>query len=264
MALQEEFEKQGNWLFRYRSILPIVILLIGIAINLQTEFHPETFILQQPLYVDFYEFFCLLVSLLGLGIRIYTVGHTLDWTSGRNTSEGQVAIALNTTGIYSIVRHPLYLGNFFMWLGPALLNGQIWFIASFCMFYWIYYERIMYAEEQFLRGKFNAEYTNWAQNVPAFIPSFRNFVKPKIDFSWIKVTRNEKNGLVSVFFIFCVFDIAGAIIQRNNEYNYFFLIGFAFSFLFFVVIQYLKKRTKVFSQIRISDPNTGKVMIKSI
>jgi len=250
MALQEELEKQGNWLFRYRSILPIVILLIGTVINLQTEFHPENFILKQTPYEVYYEISCLLVSLLGLGIRVYTVGHTLDWTSGRNTAEGQVAIALNTTGIYSTVRHPLYLGNFFMWLGPALLNGQIWFIASFCLFYWIYYERIMFAEEQFLRGKFKEEYTNWAQNVPAFIPSFKNFVKPKIGFSWMKVIRNEKNGLLSVFLIFSAFDIAGAIIQKNDEYNYFFLAGSIISLLFFVVIQYLRKRTKVFSQIR--------------
>ena len=29
MALQEELETQGNWLFRYRSFLPIVIILVG-------------------------------------------------------------------------------------------------------------------------------------------------------------------------------------------------------------------------------------------
>ncbi|MGB8874133.1 MAG: hypothetical protein WCC75_12145, partial [Desulfobaccales bacterium] len=37
-------------------------------------------------------------------------------TSGRNT-QGQVAETLNTTGIYSLVRNPLYLGNFLIWLG---------------------------------------------------------------------------------------------------------------------------------------------------
>ena len=29
MALQEELESQGNWLFRYRSFLPIAIVVVG-------------------------------------------------------------------------------------------------------------------------------------------------------------------------------------------------------------------------------------------
>ena len=28
MALQEEFAKQGIWLFRYRGVLPVIILVI--------------------------------------------------------------------------------------------------------------------------------------------------------------------------------------------------------------------------------------------
>lgn len=250
MALQEEIEKQGNWLFRYRSILPLFILVIGIIVFLWTEFHPENFALKGTSYEIYYETFCLLVSLFGLFIRVYTVGHTLDGTSGRNTAEGQVAIALNSTGIYSIVRHPLYLGNFFMWLGPAMLNGQVWFIVSFCLFYWVYYERIMFAEEQFLRRKFQNQYTDWAANVPAFIPSFKNFVKPVLSFSWKKVIRNEKNGLLSVFLIFCFFDIVGEMIEKKGTYNYFLIGGFIVSLLFFMIIQYMKKRTTVFNEIK--------------
>lgn len=41
MALQEELEKQGNWLFKYRSFLPLVILLIGTILYLRTELYPE-------------------------------------------------------------------------------------------------------------------------------------------------------------------------------------------------------------------------------
>ena len=32
MALQEEFEQQGVWLFKYRSNLPIIILVLGYAL----------------------------------------------------------------------------------------------------------------------------------------------------------------------------------------------------------------------------------------
>ncbi|NLL27934.1 MAG: DUF1295 domain-containing protein [Bacteroidales bacterium] len=43
--------------------------------------------------------------------------------SGKNT-EKQIADFLNTKGMYSIVRHPLYLGDFLMWLGLFIYIGR--------------------------------------------------------------------------------------------------------------------------------------------
>lgn len=157
MALQEEMEKQGVWLFKYRSFLPLIILLIGTVLFIRTEMYPETFILKNTAYEIYFEMFCLFISLIGLAIRIDIVGYTPKNTSGRNTSE-QIADTLNTTGMYSIVRHPLYIGNFLMWLGVSMLAGNFWFIIAFCLLYWVYYERIMFAEEQFLRKKFGQQY----------------------------------------------------------------------------------------------------------
>ena len=150
MALQEEFESQGIWLFRYRGSLPIIILIIAIYFYIQSQLNPTLNCFQTAEAVSYFEYFCLVISLLGLYIRSYTVGHTPNNTSGRNVTE-QVADTVNTTGIYSILRHPLYLGNFFMWLGPALLTQNWWFNIAFGFFYWVYYERMMFAEEQFLR-----------------------------------------------------------------------------------------------------------------
>jgi protein-S-isoprenylcysteine O-methyltransferase Ste14 len=248
MALQEELEEQGKWLFKYRGTLPLIILFIGVILYLKTETDPSTFILEDTPYETYYETFCLLVSLFGLAIRVYTVGHTPRNTSGRNTAEGQVADVLNTTGSYSMVRHPLYLGNFFMWLGPAMLTGQFWFVIAFCFFFWIYYERIMFAEEQFLRNKFGEQYIVWSKNVPAFIPRFKNFVKPSIPFSWKKVIKKEKNGLLAVFLIFLFFDFAGDMIEHKPEHNYFLIGGCIVSLLSYVVLKYLKTYTKVLEE----------------
>lgn len=248
MALQEEFEKQGTWLFKYRSYIPLIVLLIGSILYLRTEIYPETFILEETPYEIYYEMTCLLLSLVGLAIRAYTVGYTPKNTSGRETTEGQVADSLNTTGIYSIVRHPLYLGNFLMWAGPAMLTGNLWFIIAFCLFYWVYYERIMYAEEQFLRKKFGAVYLKWSKNVPAFVPKFKNFQKPDLPFSWKKVLKKEKNGLFALFLIFCVFDVSGEIIENQTQYNYFILFACILTGLGYLVLKYLKKRTEALNE----------------
>ncbi len=247
MALQEEFEKQGVWLFRYRGTLPLIILAIGAALYVQTEMNPDSFFLEDTPYEIYYNTFCLLVCFLGLAIRIYTVGHTPENTSGRNVT-GQVADTLNTSGIYSTVRHPLYLGNFFMWLGPALLTGNLWFNVAFCLFYWVYYERIMFAEEQFLRRKFGNIYTDWAENVPPFFPNFKNFRKPSLPFSWKKVLKKEKNGLLAVFLIFAAFDITGNLIEGKSDYNYFLLVGCAISLVLYLILKYLKSQTTVLNE----------------
>ena len=244
MPLQEEFERQGNWLFRYRGVLPLIVLLVGAILYVRTETNPETFFLEETPYEIYYELFCLALGLFGLFIRIITVGYTPENTSGRNTKE-QVADTINTTGMYSIVRHPLYLGNFFMWLGPAMLTGNFWFMISFCLFYWLYYERIMFAEEQYLRKKFKESYIEWAENVPAFIPSFKNYATPQIVFNWKKILKKEKNGLAALFIIFFVFDIAGELVEKSKDFNYFIIISCIITLLMYGVIKGLRDYTKV-------------------
>lgn len=242
MALQEELEQQGVWLFKYRGKLPALVLFIGAILYFQTKIHPETFFVEETFYEIYFEMFCLLISLFGLGIRIYTVGHTPKNTSGRNRNE-QIADSLNTSGSYSLVRHPLYLGNFFLWFGPAMLTGNFWFLVAFCFFYWIYYERIMFAEEQFLRRKFGSNYIAWAENVPAFIPSFKRYIKPELSFDWIKIIKKEINGIAGILILFSVFDISGHYIQNQTNYNYFIVIPCVFIVFLYFIMRFIKKKT---------------------
>lgn len=242
MALQEAFERQGYWLFKNRSFLPLTILVIAALLYLRTIYYPHTFILKGTSYEIYYEMLALSVSLLGLAIRIYTVGHTPKNTSGRNTTQGQVADSLNTTGIYSIVRHPLYLGNFFMWFGVALLTAHPWFIVSFILLYGLYYERIMFAEESYLRSKFGKHFTDWAKGVPAFFPKFKNFQKPVLTFNWKKVFKKEKNGLLALFLLFGAADVASEVIQKTYNFNYFVLAMCAVSILCYFIVRIITKR----------------------
>jgi protein-S-isoprenylcysteine O-methyltransferase Ste14 len=242
MALQEEFDRQGQWLFRYRGTIPLVILVIGLGIFLNSKLNPASSILGNGFPKKYYEYICLAVSLLGLIVRIYTVGYTPKNTSGRNVKQ-QVADSLNTTGSYSIVRHPLYVGNFLMWLGPALLTENLWFVGFFCLVYWLYYERIMFAEEQYLRGKFGEPYLKWAERVPAFIPRFRGHVKPDTPLSWKKVLKKEKNGLAATFLVFFLFDAAGELIRGQRDFNLFIAVGAGATTLIYIVLTLMKRRT---------------------
>jgi len=247
MGLQENLEKQGMWLFRYRSNIPFLILFLGVIVFIYTEIHPGKYFVKNGAIDHYYIYFCLFVSLSGLFIRVITVGYTPANTSGRNTKTQQ-ADTLNTSGIYSLVRHPLYLGNFFMWLGPVLLTGHFWFVLAVSLFYWIYYERIMFSEEQYLRRKFGETFITWSDEVPGFIPRFRGYRKPELPFSWRKVLKKEKNGLAAVFLIFAALDITAKLLDKENSLNWFLISGCIGTLLFYVVLKYLKYNTGILNE----------------
>ena len=240
MGLIEDFKKKGNWLFKKRSFIPIFLYIIA-AISL---------FLTDKEVVDFQNIYwmigCLSISFIGLIIRIITVGLTPKGTSGRNTSSGQVAEQLNTKGIYSVVRHPLYLGNFLMWLGLIIYVGIPEFIIFAVFFFWIYYERIMFAEEEFIRNKFGQSFVEWSEKTPAFIPSFKNHVKSDLDFSWKSVLRREYSGFFATFFSFILINFLKKYFYFE-EYipNYFWIYATAIAFVIFITLRSLKKYTKV-------------------
>jgi hypothetical protein len=93
-----------------------------------------------------------------------------------------------------------------MWLGLAGLTQNVWFMVAFTGLYWIYYERIMFAEEEFLIGKFGNAYLEWSKRTPAFVPKLSQWVKPKLAFSWPKVIRQEKASILNLFLVFAAFE----------------------------------------------------------
>ncbi|MFT4678747.1 MAG: protein-S-isoprenylcysteine O-methyltransferase Ste14 [Gammaproteobacteria bacterium] len=200
MALIEEFDKSGNWLFRWRSFLPLALYLLAAIIifnGLDTIDHTD------PYWIGT----CLAISMFGLLIRSITIGYTPRGTSGRNTKEGQVAEVLNTKGIYSVCRHPLYLGNFFMWIGIIMYVGNWWFTIVCSLLFWLYYERIMFAEEYFLRNKFGHSYLDWSKSTPAFWPNLLKWNSGGTRFSMRNVLKREYSGFFATFLSFALLDV---------------------------------------------------------
>ena len=160
MALLQSMERQGNFLFKYRGQFPVVLFLLAVPFIYFTDYN----IITEK--VQFYSIsIAVFLSVIGFLIRFYTIGTTPKGTSGRNTKE-QVALALNSTGMYSMLRHPLYLGNYLIWIGIAITTFNLYFIVIMSLIFWLYYERIMFAEERFLERKFGDAYLSWSNNLP--------------------------------------------------------------------------------------------------
>jgi protein-S-isoprenylcysteine O-methyltransferase Ste14 len=240
MSLHRELEKSGSWLFRHRSYLPLLILPIFFLSLRSFKYLDQSHFLN-----EIWQVFCLTVSLFGLAVRIFTIGRAPIGTSGRNTRE-QVANTLNTTGVYSIVRHPLYLGNYLIMLGFALCPHVWWLAVLTTCIYALYYERIMMAEEAFLRDRFGEVFEKWAAETPAFIPRFHLWKSSPVPFCWRTVGQREYNAFFLIISVFFLLDMIGdSLAERNWHIDYSWFGVFLTSFAIFATLRALKKRTSL-------------------
>ena len=210
MALFQSMEKQGNFLFRYRGQFPVLLFLIATPFIYITNYQ----VISINLKLLFLQS-SICISSLGFLIRFYTIGTTPKGTSGRNTKE-QVANVLNSSGIYSVVRHPLYLGNYLIWLGIALSTINISFVLIMSLLFWLYYERIMMAEEKFLESKFGIDFINWSNTLPAFFPLKLKFKKSDTKFSILTVLRREYASILSCVFGFIFVELVKNYFSFNK------------------------------------------------
>ena len=101
------------------------------------------------------------VASAGAIVRVFTSGWAAFGTSGRAKVAAE-ASELNTTGPYSLVRNPLYVGRILNFTGLAMLSGSWVFGALVFLLAVLVYERISVYEEEFLRGKFGEAHAEWA------------------------------------------------------------------------------------------------------
>ena len=246
MALKETYEKQGNFLFRWRSFLPLLIGPLLILVFFDSQYTKRLF---GEHFDSFWGAFCVAVSFAGFFVRCLVAGYVPSGTSGRNT-KSQIAESLNTRGMYSMVRNPLYLGNYLIVLGLLLFTQVWWFVLVGTAIFWIYYERIIFAEEAFLRDKFGDTFMKWAENTPVIIPDFSKWESPELTFSVKNVLKREFNGFFAIIAtITALHVIENVVTEKSFQTKYyisetweaFFLTGLAI----YLILWFLKKFTRL-------------------
>ena len=76
-------------------------------------------------------------------------------------------------GVFSIVRHPIYVGELLLYLGLlvltfSLISAGVWLLIIIFLYY------ISKHEEKLLLGKFGEEYEKYINDVPMLIPRIKN------------------------------------------------------------------------------------------
>ena len=251
VTLAERLSHTGDLLFRWRSYLPLALvpLLAAGVLGAPPPFRSRAGELAWKLG-------CAVIAAAGLALRMYTVGTAARGTSGRNT-RAQKAESLNTTGPYSVVRHPLYLANYVIALGLSLVP-RAWFVPIILsLAAALYYERIAVHEEEYLEAKFGPDFRAWAAGVPAFVPAVRRFRPAARPFSWTTALVREHYAIFEVTTLLFLLDLAERG-RRDGRLSLdpLWTTLFALGAVAFVTLQVLKKRTRLFRRPRPEPPST--------
>lgn len=188
---QHELARSGKKLFFVRGLYIYTIIAIGALLVWKTgiagPFETES---------GNCAWFWLSLGVAGSGalVRVITSGFAALGTSGRAKVAAE-ASELNTTGPYSLVRNPLYVGRILNFTGLAMLTGSWVYGAIVFLLAVLIYERISIYEEEFLREKFGPAHAEWAKDVPALLPRLHGWVKPKYPFWWKRMIWREQNKL---------------------------------------------------------------------
>src|SRR5215831_3110135 len=151
-AEQRASARIGAVLFRTRSWLPVPFLLLALLVPA----HPTS--------TNWILGFALIIP----GELIRLAGVAAAGTVTRRRSRNVQRLV--TYGIFRWVRNPLYVGNFFIWMGFVVVSGVLWFLPVAILLFGVEYTYIVSYEEGVLESIFGQEYLDYKRSTPRWIP----------------------------------------------------------------------------------------------
>ena len=182
--------KTGNFLFKYRSFTPVPLIV-------------AVFLFFKPVILPGADTLLtisgIVVMAAGEILRIISVGYSFSGTSGRENFLR--ADHLNVSGIYSVVRNPLYIGNIMIYTGLLLTYSNIYALLFFDAMLIAQYYFIILAEEDYLERTYGNEYTVYKNKVRSIIPVPGGYRKPVNRFNGVKVIFKENDSVFNALII---------------------------------------------------------------
>jgi len=157
---QHRSDLTGEHAFSDMGQLIFLVVFLAVWIADSFVFKYSTFLTQ---YVSNY-------IRVPIALIVLIISGILAWTGlkivfGETREEPQVI----TTGVFSIVRHPIYLSSILFYLGfillsLSLLSALVWFLII------IFYYQIARYEEKLLTQRVGSAYEEYKKKVPMLFP----------------------------------------------------------------------------------------------
>jgi protein-S-isoprenylcysteine O-methyltransferase Ste14/phosphohistidine phosphatase SixA len=190
----------------------LALLLAPFALNafLSSGWMAEAF---GPGGEEFWDFLCLGIAAIGLGMRMTIAGYGQSVAVDQNAP----ARSMPVTGFYSIVRHPVYIANYLILFSWVLLFKSALFAVLAAAVACLYYERLILAKERALCAAYGNAFRNWAQKTPAILANFANWSAPEEKFDFTLALRREALtfALIGLMF-FSTEALEGVVIEQEK------------------------------------------------
>jgi len=115
------------------------------------------------------------LALIMVGLIIIVKTRIQFRQASQPTDPGHPTTQLITTGPFSWSRNPLYLAGGIIFLGLAALLNSLWMLIVFIPFLTAVHYILIVPEENYLEGKFEELYNQYARSVRRWIGKHRQF-----------------------------------------------------------------------------------------
>lgn len=182
----------GGIFFRIRSFGPLPLIPLGVWLTWDDHVVPGLGGAQLDTALNVLG---VTLCVMGAAIRFLTVASVPKGSSSE--SRRLSTEVLTVEGPYAVVRHPLYLGNFFITLGLVCVAHEPWIYALGLGYWLLSHTLIVAAEESALEAKHGERYRTWAATTPRWFPRLRSLQVPRGPFTWKRALQREVNPLVA-------------------------------------------------------------------
>jgi protein-S-isoprenylcysteine O-methyltransferase Ste14 len=181
VAEQTRAARIGAWLFRYRGVLPIPVLLVPLCVH--GSMTPLTWAAG------------LLTVAAGELMRLSGVAAAGPATRRRT----RCVPHLVTDGAFAWARNPIYIGNAFVWTGVAIATGVLWYVPFAVAAFALEYGFIVRYEEGVLESTFGTAYLAYKRRTPRWIPRWPSLGPRPVGrrHDWRAACRSETSTLVN-------------------------------------------------------------------
>ena len=121
-----------------------------------------------------------------------------------------------------------------------------WLSLIFVLIFWLFYERIIYVEEEYLRKKFGKTWENWAARTPIIIPKLKGYVKSALPFSIRNVLAKENHVFLNIVLAVTSIELLeGLITEHRLGLGLMWIIILACALFIWIILRVLKKKTNL-------------------
>ena len=108
-------------------------------------------------------------SLIGLGLAGFTWALAAIWGHRTTVNPYKAASNLVTNGPFSRSRNPIYVSDWFVYLGVTILLGSVWPLLFAPLVWAVMRFGVIKHEEAHLQAKFGAEYLSYCNRVKRWL-----------------------------------------------------------------------------------------------